>query len=174
MPKLREILDFMDEYLYGMFLDRVELSLTTSCWIWKGVLDRAGYGVLQSRRISSGHMVHVASHRLSWMLHFGHIPDGMFVCHDCPGGDKIACVNPAHLFLGTPKDNTQDMIKKGRKPVGERHANSKLTEQQVRDIRARRNNGEPCAPLGRDFGVTAMTVHGIGTGKLWKHLWATR
>jgi hypothetical protein len=51
------------------------------------------------------------AHHLTWMEVNGSIPEGLFVLHRC---DVRSCVNPDHLFLGTAKDNTTDMITKGR------------------------------------------------------------
>ena len=70
-------------------------------------------------------------HRLAYMNKFGNIPDNMNVCHRC---DNPACINPDHLFLGTRKDNTQDMIKKGRVYRGKGESRQKLTEEQIIDI----------------------------------------
>ena len=65
----------------------------------------SGYAIVKYKRSTKG------AHRLSWMVHFGNIPDGLWVCHKC---DNPVCINPKHLFLGTPKDNTNDMKEKGR------------------------------------------------------------
>ena len=77
------------------------------CWLWTGPVEKTGYARLQRSRTS----FNVSVHRLSWELHFGEIPKGLFVCHRC---DNRVCVRPDHLFLGTARDNVQDMIQKGR------------------------------------------------------------
>jgi hypothetical protein len=130
------------------------------CWLWTGAIDPAfGYGKfwMGRRGDSPWH-----THRAAWFLTFGPIPDGLNVLHRC---DNPPCVNPAHLFLGTFKDNTVDMHAKGRGisgdnhpartrgdylargdnhparmhgdylPRGEAHVNAKLTADGVREIR---------------------------------------
>jgi hypothetical protein len=81
------------------------IQKTEGCWLWMGWTIRRGYGqiTLAKKRI--------LTHRLSYTLAYGEIPEGMLVCHKC---DTPRCVNPSHLFLGTPLDNARDMVAKGR------------------------------------------------------------
>jgi hypothetical protein len=90
---------------------------TASCWLWTGHTNDKGYGTLH---VDSERGIQYV-HRLSWELANGPIPDGLFVCHDCPGGDNPACLNPNHLFLGTNRDNILDAKAKGRLATGDRH-----------------------------------------------------
>lgn len=80
----------------------------SSCWLWRAGKSN-GYGTFMVGSRNYG------AHRISWGLTMGGVPKGLWVLHNCPGGDNPACVNPAHLFLGTNLDNMRDMIKKGRK-----------------------------------------------------------
>lgn len=108
-------------------MDRVELFWTRvtkgeSCWEWQGNRNRLGYGVI---RVEPGRLARrVLTHRFSWELHNGPIPSGLFVCHRC---DNPPCVNPAHLFLGTMRDNTRDMMAKGRDAATPIYANRHKT-----------------------------------------------
>ena len=105
----------MNNFNVDLFWSKVEK--TKDCWEWVGCKTDGGYG-RYGRKIKLQ-----KAHRISWTLINGEIPKGLFVLHKC---DNPSCVKPEHLFLGTAKDNTQDMISKGRKSdvSGEKHPNS--------------------------------------------------
>lgn len=138
----------------------------SGCWEWAGAKDRDGYGVFGHHRNKQ-----VRAHRASYEVHFGSIQDGALVCHSC---DNPSCINPEHLFLGSPLDNTRDMIAKGRRQTpstGESHPNSKLTAQQVSAIRNRRALGEKLVNLATEFGVTFQHISALTTGANGRALW---
>jgi hypothetical protein len=90
---------------------------TTDCWEWQNATNNIGYGMF---RWSTGKMR--TAHRASYELYIGPIPANMLVCHKC---DNPKCVNPEHLWVGTRKDNYDDMVSKGRHythPLGYKHA----------------------------------------------------
>ncbi len=120
-----------------------------SCWIWKGAKNPKGYGKLGvSGRI-------IGAHQVSYALTFGAVPDHQYVCHHC---DNPRCERPMHLFLGTPKDNSQDRDRKNRGVQG-------LTAIQVADIKSRFERGERAAVLADEYGVRVRQTHRILNGQ---------
>jgi hypothetical protein len=111
------------------------------------------------------------AHRVAWKLYRGDIPKDMFVLHRC---DNRICVNPDHLFLGTPQTNADDMVAKGRSPhsrfIGERNGRVKLTEKQVIEIKNRRQQGENWKILAKEYDVSHQTIWKISTGLRWRHI----
>lgn len=158
---------YTPEEALARFWDKVDKS--GNCWTWMAAIDGKGYG-----RINAPGRKMVAAHRFSYELAFGPIPDGLFVCHRC---DNRRCVNPDHLFLGTAKDNTADMIAKGRgkrPPLpnvkGERHPGVKLTAVQVMAIREAVATGVQQRILAMQYGVCKATISLIIKRKNWRHL----
>lgn len=92
------------------FWPKVAIAGPDDCWLWQGALHtKMGYGNMRATPERQGN---VSAHVISWFLHTGQWPpDGIFTLHHC---DTTACVNPAHLWLGTQLDNVQDCIRKGR------------------------------------------------------------
>jgi len=126
-------------------LEKNRVVKENGCIEWTKQKDKNGYG-----RISIKDKPYPV-HRVSYETYIGEIKPGLLVLHKC---DNPSCFNPEHLFLGTNKDNMEDMTKKGRKPIGEKVANSKLTEEQVREIKERLFNGETVNEIFPDYPVS--------------------
>lgn len=104
----------------------------SGCWIWTGCIGFGGHGQIRESIANYSKSRLLMTHRVSWIHHRGDIPVGLFVLHKC---DVPRCVNPSHLFLGTQRDNMDDMLNKERMPRGEAHYKCSLSDQDVEDIR---------------------------------------
>lgn len=129
------------------------LILDNGCWEWQGCCGSHGYGQMTFKYKG------MVTHRASWEVHKGPIPEGKFVCHTC---DYRRCINPEHLFLGTAQDNTDDMIAKDR---GDLQNSLKLTDEQAKQIRKLYYEDMSQNEIGRLFNVSQATVSRIGTGQ---------
>lgn len=130
------------------------------CVYWKGSLLRAGYGQFYFEGAPR------QAHRVAYRLFAGPIADGLFVCHSC---DTPACVYPGHLFLGTPRDNRVDCIRKGRAIfVNNRPPlHRKLSDDQVRAIRGSATSAEQ---LAGEFNVNPGTIYNARTHRTYAHV----
>jgi hypothetical protein len=139
------------------------------CWPWKRALNPRGYGTFSYRNGA------IPAHRYAYIVAHGNVDSFTFVCHRC---DNPPCCNPAHLFAGTPAENSADMVRKGRyrspdpasAPKGEANGCSKLTEGGVRELRALREEGWTYQQLGDRYGVTKRAAWLVVKRQSWKHV----
>jgi hypothetical protein len=149
------------------FWAKVQRLGDNDCWIWIGQQDKDMYGKFQLHE--NGKQIHLRAHQYSWQLYTGRpIPKGLKVCHHC---DHPYCVNPLHLFIGTTLDNNRDAVEKGRNPHGETNGQSKLTDEQVKEIRELYKTGTVSyAQLSHLFGVSVSVIGSIIRRERWIHV----
>lgn len=131
---------------------------STSCWPWLGAIDKDGYGFFKRDGKQT------RAHRTSWECVKGAIPVGVSVLHRC---NTPACINPAHLFLGTQADAIAARGAKHRDARGENHGLAKLTADRVRAIRA---DSRHQRVIARSHQVAQATVSSVRLRKTWTHL----
>lgn len=141
--------------LTARFWGYVDIKGEDNCWEWQGSKTTAGYGHIYAY----GELKY--AHRISVELTGVVIPDGWFICHSC---DNRSCVNPTHLFVGTQKENVQDMVSKNRDSHGENHYNAKLLDEDVAQIRVLTGQGFTQKSIAEIYGVHQSHISGIVTG----------
>ena len=169
--RIEAIRESRDRTFEERFWARVEK--TETCWLWRGLLATTGYGSCSRRARLQG------AHRLSYEMAFGPIPPGLSVLHRC---DVRACVNPAHLFLGTHADNMADMVAKDRhthggwrlrydqSARGNRNARATFDVVTVLVIKMLLRRGHRCGPIARALGRPKPGVYSIAIGRTWGHV----
>lgn len=152
----------IDSELEERFWEKVRKS--SGCWEWTASKIN-GYGRIGLTRARR----QMFAHRLSYELHYGPVPDGLFVLHKC---DNPGCVRPDHLFLGTLTDNNRDRAQKGRNlsVKGENHGRAKITNRDVVQMRQLYKNGKTPAELAKKYGISQSNVSRIVRGRAWKHI----
>jgi len=138
--------------------------MDTPCWEWTASLKK-GYGQFQ---LGVGQSI--KSHRYSWIIHNGSIPDGLWVLHHC---DNPKCVNPSHLYLGTKWDNAKDKVKRNKsfRPLGEKYGAHKITSEQVLKIRELYGSGDFTQQyLANMFNISRPHISIIINRKAWNHI----
>lgn len=136
------------------------------CWNWKGKPKEDGYGQFLVK--TDGKQKLYKAHRYSWELHNGPIPPGFMVCHTC---DNRMCVKPEHFFLGTHKDNSQDMVQKGRSCLGQKNGRTGLTDQQAKEILLGFfKDGVPKKELLKRYPIGYTALGFLLRGQSWVHV----
>ncbi len=132
------------------------------CLEWTGQISPYGYGYITIRSIP------VAAHRVSWMVFKGEIPEGMCILHSC---DNKKCCEISHLHLGTQLENVKEAVDRNRYIVGIKHHSSKLTEDQIKEIRCFYKDGlYNLTQLSKKYGIGICSISDIVKRKTWKHI----
>jgi HNH endonuclease len=148
---------------------RIQIS-ATGCWEWQGPKDKDGYG------INGVAYPDQRAHRSSYIAFKGEIQSGLFICHTC---DNTSCINPYHLYSGTPKDNARDALERGLFPIGPnpkkavrggRNRHAKLDDDKVRYIRFLCDKGYKKSEISKFFYINKTQIQRIARRASWSHI----
>ena len=137
---------------------------STGCWEYQGCIERKGYGTakIQLDGVAGNYRVH----RLAYFHRHKVDPKHLLVCHHC---DNPSCINPDHLYIGTDADNKRDVVERGRQK-GSSNNFSRLTEENVIDIKKRIAKKEKYVSIAESYGVKYGAIADIAVGRNWKHV----
>jgi hypothetical protein len=163
-PTIPEFVEMKKKFVEKHLSNYVETA--ARCWEYQGYCDADGYGRLNTSCKGSSHSHKL--HRISYYYHTHTNPASLVVRHDC---DNPCCINPAHLRLGTIRDNNNDRVERGRSAKGEKNGSSKLTNEDVLNIKKRLREGkESKAVIAKDFGVGREIIRLIYNRCNWSHI----
>ena len=170
IPKLTRVFTYTCNGKYSRkdirrFLKYIRINRETGCWEWQRSLGTGGYG--QFGIVINGKHINISTHRAAYEMSTGAlIPEGKCVLHHC---DNRKCVNILIcLFLGTNKDNINDMVNKGRQTIGEKHPGAKLTWEIIKEIRRLYNTGSYTQrKLAKIFNIDFGNIYYIVNNKTW-------
>ncbi len=155
---------WQDEALLARFWAKVDQRGPDECWLWTGNIGPKGYGRFNIDGRKCG------AHKVSLIIATEADPGDLFACHRC---NHAWCVNPNHLYAGTPKQNAEDMVLAGTQSCGDRngHLNpaARLTLHQVREIRSKLSEGVPRRLLAGSYGVSYGAILNIAVGRSWRN-----
>lgn len=144
------------------FWSKVNIGDPDECWEWQAARTRLGYGAFSVR-----HATARPAHIIAYELICGEITNGLEVCHTC---DNPPCCNPNHLFLGTHKENMEDMANKGRSVSGIKSHLSRHSEDSIIKVRELFDSGIGITDISRQTGIPVVTVWNVSHRKTWKHI----
>ncbi len=148
------------------FWPKVDRRRPDECWPWMAALSTGGYGNFKAWSYQN-----IRAHRIAYALTTGEDPGDLLICHRC---DNRPCCNPAHLFPGTDKDNSDDKIAKGRarsgNHTGANNPRALLSEDDVREVWRLIGKGWTNTAIGQKFKVHHATISVIRRGKAWRHM----
>ena len=147
------------------FMEKIEKGKDeqNDCWEWTAAKYRGGYG--HFRRLVDGKWKMVKAHRYAYEVFKGPLEARLMVCHTC---DNPSCVNPAHLFAGTAKENSDDKIKKGRFKPGRNHKHKWLTQEIVDGMRKDYENGMTQIQIVNKYNYSRAQVCRVVNHQIWK------
>lgn len=160
---LRENVIDLSDLAIARFWTKVDIIGDDDCWRWKGSSNSGGYGIYYSNgKYWSG----IFSHRYSYLVSVGKIENGKYVCHSC---DNRMCCNPKHLFLGTPAQNSEDAVRKGKifHRKGSSNGNAKLTWRKVCEIRLAKASGISAVDIADIYNISYTSVYQICNYDTW-------
>jgi hypothetical protein len=152
-------LECKEHTLLSRFWNNVKIKSDNECWEWQGSKTTGGYGVMLWDKET------FYTHRLSIEFTGIKIPARYYVCHKC---DNPSCVNPNHLFIGSPRDNALDKVSKKRHTYGENHPNAVLTDAEINSIRIMAEDGIFLADIAKIFNVSNSHISKI-VGRLVRY-----